>query len=442
MGRPASRSSTCCAGAELTAGAGLPRSRARGELDAWLDRRLGYSPARDPPQPPPRLPHRADAAGASELDARHRPRQAAPALADGRPGDGALVLQPAPARPAAAARGDAPGVLRPRALERAARERGAVPHRGAAPAAPRRSRTSRAGTTRSGRASSRRTATSTSSRTASWRTTCAGTTGSRRSACGSPGGRRPISSTDDGRAPTTRSSCAATGSTPGDRSCSSRGTRRATRRTRGVSSSGSSSGGRRRPSDRPQLLFRPHPRDGSGGSASPPRRGHEGVVVQEASYTDLEDLATLLQHVDVVVCNAGTILLDALVGDRPAVCVLYDEGAPPGESWAAKNVVGKHYEELAESGAFYRAERFDEVVAGIERALERPDELAEQRRRAVEQVVGIGGRRARPSAWSTRWRACSGRTTGEGRDDAPRAERGGHRRRADRIPPARRRRLT
>jgi CDP-glycerol glycerophosphotransferase (TagB/SpsB family) len=147
--------------------------------------------------------------------------------------------------------------------------------------------------------------------------------------------------------------------------------------------------------DRPQLLFRPHPRDREWRERFAAAAGREGVVVQEASYTDLEDLATLLQHVDVVVCNAGTILLDALVGDRPAVCVLYDEGAPAGESWAAKNVVGKHYEELAASGAFYRAERFEEVVAGIERALEHPDELASERRRAVEQVVGtVDGRAA------------------------------------------------
>ena len=137
-----------------------------------------------------------------------------------------------------------------------------------------------------------------------------------------------------------------------------------------------------------QLLFRPHPRDRQWRERFAAAAGHEGVVVQEASYTDLQDLATLLQHVDVVVCNAGTILLDALVGDRPAVCVLYDEGAPPGESWAAKNVVGKHYEELAASGAFLRAESFDEVAAAIERALADPAELAEERRRAVEQVVG------------------------------------------------------
>jgi hypothetical protein len=137
-----------------------------------------------------------------------------------------------------------------------------------------------------------------------------------------------------------------------------------------------------------QLLFRPHPRDRQWRERFAAATGRSGVAVQESSYTDLEGLATLLQHVDAVVCNAGTILLDALVGDRPAVCVLYDEGAPPGESWAAKNVVGKHYEELAASGAFYRAERFEEVVAGIGRALARPDELAVERRRAVEQVVG------------------------------------------------------
>jgi CDP-glycerol glycerophosphotransferase (TagB/SpsB family) len=143
-----------------------------------------------------------------------------------------------------------------------------------------------------------------------------------------------------------------------------------------------------------QLLFRPHPRDRDWRERFGAAAGREGVVVQEASYTDLDDLAALLQHGDVVVCNAGTILLDALVGDRPAVCVLYDEGAPPGESWAAKNVVGKHYEELASSGAFYRAERFEEVVAGIERALEQPGELAEERARVVEQVVGVVDGRA------------------------------------------------
>ena len=145
--------------------------------------------------------------------------------------------------------------------------------------------------------------------------------------------------------------------------------------------------------ERFQLLFRPHPRDKEWRERFGAAIGREGAFVQEPSYTDLEALATLLQHGDVVVCNAGTILLDALVNNRPVVCVLYDEGAPPGESWAAKNVIGEHYRELAASGAFHTAESFEQVVAGIERTLASPEELVEERRRAVREVVGeVDGR--------------------------------------------------
>jgi UDP-N-acetylglucosamine:LPS N-acetylglucosamine transferase len=147
--------------------------------------------------------------------------------------------------------------------------------------------------------------------------------------------------------------------------------------------------------DRFQLLFRPHPRDRDWLERFGRVRGRTGAYLQEPSFTDLDDLAALLQHADAVVANAGTILLDALVNDRPAVCVLYDEGAPAGESWAAKNVVGKHYEELAASGAFYRAESFDEVMQGLDRALAEPGELADARRRVVHEVVGeVDGRAA------------------------------------------------
>ena len=144
-----------------------------------------------------------------------------------------------------------------------------------------------------------------------------------------------------------------------------------------------------------QLLFRPHPRDKDWRERFGAAAGRDGVFVQEPSYTDLDDLAALLQHGDVVVCNAGTIMLDALVNDRPVVCVLYDEGAPPGESWAAKNVIGEHYKELAASGAFLRAGAFEDVTAGIERSLADPGELAEARRRVVHEVVGeVDGRAA------------------------------------------------
>jgi hypothetical protein len=143
------------------------------------------------------------------------------------------------------------------------------------------------------------------------------------------------------------------------------------------------------------LLFRPHPRDREWRERFATALFREGAAVQEPSFTDLETLAVLLEHGDAVISNAGTILLDALVNDRPTICVLYDEGAPAGTSWALKNVSGGHYRQLMESDAFYRAKRFEDVVAGIERALAQPGELAQERARAAREVVGeVDGRAA------------------------------------------------
>jgi hypothetical protein len=141
-------------------------------------------------------------------------------------------------------------------------------------------------------------------------------------------------------------------------------------------------------SGRFSLIFRPHPRDREWRSRFAAALSTSGVAVQEPSFTDLGTLAVLLQHGNVVVSNAGTILLDALANDRPAVCTLYDEGAPPGESFALKNVSGEHYRTLFESDAFYRAHTFDEVVDGIERALQHPQELAPERARVTHAVLG------------------------------------------------------
>jgi hypothetical protein len=141
--------------------------------------------------------------------------------------------------------------------------------------------------------------------------------------------------------------------------------------------------------DRFSLLLRPHPRDTEWRDRFAAALDVPGAHVQPASYTDLEELATLLQHVDCVVANAGTIMLDALVNDRPAVCVLYDEGAPAGERWAEKSVVGEHYRVLRGSGAFVEARSFDEVTAGVDEALAHPGVLADARADVVREVVGV-----------------------------------------------------
>ena len=214
----------------------------------------------------------------------------------------------------------------------------------------------------------------------------------------SPAGRRRTCST--AARPRERTSApAGYGLDPAVRSCWSWATRRRTRPTKDASSSGSSTGGRSRRGDR---VLAPLPsassRHASGASASPPRStpGRRRPGREPHRHRGARDAPPARRR---VVSNAGTMLLDALVNDRPAVCVLYDEGAPPGETWAGKNVIGEHYRELSRSGAFHRAETFDEVVQG-----------SSGRSRARRAGGGAAaGRLSRSSARSTVERRARGR---------------------------------
>lgn len=144
------------------------------------------------------------------------------------------------------------------------------------------------------------------------------------------------------------------------------------------------------------LLFRPHPRDRAWRERYAAALDAPGARVQEPSYTDIDELATLLQHVDAVVANAGTVLLDAVVNDRPGICVLFDEGAPEGERYAALNVVGRHYQPLFASHAFEAARSFDELVAALGRSLAEPAARSAERAAAAALVVGaVDGEAAR-----------------------------------------------
>jgi len=139
---------------------------------------------------------------------------------------------------------------------------------------------------------------------------------------------------------------------------------------------------------RPNIIFRPHPKDRNWRQRFSVLSGRDGVYLQAASFSDTDVLALLLQHVDCVVTNAGTVLLDSLVNNRPVVCVVYDEGEPGTEDVAAKNVTGHHYIDVMRSGAFVTASTFEEALAGVSRCLSSPHELARQRQAISFKTVG------------------------------------------------------
>jgi UDP-N-acetylglucosamine:LPS N-acetylglucosamine transferase len=140
--------------------------------------------------------------------------------------------------------------------------------------------------------------------------------------------------------------------------------------------------------ERFSLLFRPHPYDRQVAERFAAALDAPRAAVQMPTPGDFTELATLLQHADCVIANAGTILLEALVNDRPSICVTFDEGAPRGRSWADLNLTGRHYRELLASDAFYRADDFEQLVGALARALQHPSELGSERRRVSQKVVG------------------------------------------------------
>ena len=148
------------------------------------------------------------------------------------------------------------------------------------------------------------------------------------------------------------------------------------------------------------IIFRPHPRDiilDKWKTRYKVLFERNSIYVQSANYADIDILCLILQHVSCVVTNAGTILLDSIVNDRPVVCVLYDEGGPPGSSFALNNISGDHYRDLMKSDSFITAYDFESVTKGVRDSLENPSALKKQRKqislKIVEKVDGNAGKR-------------------------------------------------
>jgi len=140
--------------------------------------------------------------------------------------------------------------------------------------------------------------------------------------------------------------------------------------------------------DRWSVIMRPHPKDTNCKERFRSLIGRDGVHFQHDTLMDMDLLATLLANVSCVVCTGGTILLDSLVNDRPVVGVTYDQNAPEGSGFARSNYTMRHYSQVWRSGAFYRADNFEQTLEGIERSLTSPGDLSARRKDLSKQIAG------------------------------------------------------
>lgn len=141
--------------------------------------------------------------------------------------------------------------------------------------------------------------------------------------------------------------------------------------------------------DRFSIIFRPHPKDHKWKDRYHALLGRENVYIQEQTFSRMDELALLLGNVSCVVCTAGTILLDSVANDRPIVALAYDEDDSMGGSHTFKNYINEHYKEIMEFKPFYLAKNFDDVIMGINKAINDPNDLSEARENVKQELLGI-----------------------------------------------------
>jgi hypothetical protein len=152
-----------------------------------------------------------------------------------------------------------------------------------------------------------------------------------------------------------------------------------------------------------RLLVRLHPRDSKERYASLADR--PGVVVAapgrrttgypdswSPTVADHVHYAALMRHADVVVNIASTVALDAAACDTPVVHVRFDPGGEhPFLDSVERLFHYTHTKRLMTCGASYVARSAAELEDAVVRAIERPSELAAERR-ALARQEGFDGR--------------------------------------------------
>jgi hypothetical protein len=145
------------------------------------------------------------------------------------------------------------------------------------------------------------------------------------------------------------------------------------------------------------LAVRCHPIDQNwserfGGLHRPPH-----VVVLPPELGDFKQLAGQLQHAEMVLSSAGTILLDAVALDTPAIAVAFEDESEPYFDRVARRYDMEHWASLLATGGMPMARNIGDLMTVIGETLENRSRDAQGRARLVTDYLapldGAAGRR-------------------------------------------------
>jgi hypothetical protein len=145
------------------------------------------------------------------------------------------------------------------------------------------------------------------------------------------------------------------------------------------------------------LVVRCHPidqnwRERFGGLHRSPK-----VVVLAPELGDLKRLTAQVRHAEVVLSSAGTILLDAVALDTPAIAVAFEDETEPYFDRVARRYDMEHWASLQKTGGLPLARNIEELMTVIGETLENRSRDAPGRARLVMDHLapldGAAGRR-------------------------------------------------
>lgn len=158
------------------------------------------------------------------------------------------------------------------------------------------------------------------------------------------------------------------------------------------------------------LYIRCHPLDSQWNQRLAPLADLPRVIVEPPRLDDLQHLADLIRHAEVVISSAGTINLDAAALDRPSLAVAFEDERLPYYDRPVRRYSMEHYAAALETGGI----RLVESQAALEEAIAayiRDETLdAEGRRRLRETFLSpLDGGAARRVAAAIRRAATEAR---------------------------------
>ncbi|MEQ1789883.1 MAG: hypothetical protein ABL857_05505 [Rickettsiales bacterium] len=128
------------------------------------------------------------------------------------------------------------------------------------------------------------------------------------------------------------------------------------------------------------LYIRAHPLDNDWQSRLLPLKKYSSVIIEPPSLGNIEHLSQLLRHSSVVLASAGTILLDAIAHDKPAIALASGSvDLMETDSHIQGRYEMEHLSALMETGAIIKATDDMMLLDAIKNILQHPEQHKEER---------------------------------------------------------------